>query len=373
MKVDRCILREIRMTLKAPFKTSFETAFHRRILLVEIQSDGLSGWGEVTVSEWPYYNSEATDTAWTVLEGFLIPAVVGRTVSTASEIPSLLLAVRGHEMSKAGIENAIWDLEAQQKGVSLSRLIGGVYREIRAGVSLGIQPTPDLLFPIIDRELAAGYQRIKLKIAPGQDVDVVRVVRERYPAITLSVDANSAYRSDDIDLLRQLDNFGLLMIEQPLQWDEMYAHATLQRQLQTDICLDECIRHGRDATAAIELKACRIINIKLGRVGGHSEARRVQEICRERSVPAWCGGMLESGIGRAHNVAMSSLPGFVLPGDVSASQRYWHEDIIEPEVEVTSRGTIPIPSLPGLGYRVRTKEVEALTVRRQEWKAASSQ
>jgi O-succinylbenzoate synthase len=280
--------------------------------------------------------------------------------------------VRGHEMAKAALENAVWDLLARQQSVSLSHLLHGTRKEIASGVSLGIHQDTGKLLDRIGLELAAGYQRVKLKIKPGSDVQVVRAVRNRYPDIALTVDANSAYRLSDVALLKQLDAFNLNYIEQPLEWNEIYQHAALQRQLNTPICLDECIHSLRDAQAAIELGACKVINIKLGRVSGHAEARRIQAYCREQDVPVWCGGMLESGIGRAHNIAMSSLPGFVLPGDVSASKRYWDEDIIEPPVEVSPRGTITVPDAPGIGFTVNRKRIEKLTVRREEWNAARS-
>jgi O-succinylbenzoate synthase len=268
-------------------------------------------------------------------------------------------------MTKAALENAIWDIESQRRGMPLARLLGGTAREVACGVSLGIQKSPEALFPVIEKELASGYQRIKMKIKPGKDLDFIAGVRRRFPHAKLMVDANSAYRLDQAAHLKKFDTYGLMMVEQPLAWDDMFDHAKLQAEIGTPICLDESIHNAPHARAAIELKACRVINVKLGRVGGHSEARRVEQVCRERGVPVWCGGMLESGIGRAHNIAMSALPGFVLPGDVSASQRYWEEDIIDPEVEVTRRGTIEVPVTPGLGYAIRRKRIERLTVRRE--------
>ncbi len=364
MKIESIVLREIQMRLKAPFETSFGTTQSRRIVLVEVIVDGASGWAEVTASETPAYNSETTDTAWHVLSDFIVPSLLGKPLSGASEIPALLAHIRGHEMAKSGVENAVWDAEAQLKGVPLSKLLGGTLEEINCGVSLGIRENPGALVNRVADELRSGYQRIKLKIKPGKDLDYVAAVRKEFPDIRLSVDANSAYRLEDAKHLKELDAFHLLMMEQPLHWDDIHAHAKLQAQIQTAICLDECIHNARHALTAIELQACRIINVKLGRVGGHTEARRVQEVCRQHSIPVWCGGMLESGIGRAHNIAMSTLPGFTLPGDVSASQRYWDEDVIEPEVGVTPRGTIVAPKAPGLGFTVRRERIEQLTVRR---------
>jgi O-succinylbenzoate synthase len=365
LKIESLTLREIHVRLKNSFETSFGKIWERRILLVEAASDGLTGWGEVTAGEGPFYNPETTDTAWSIFCNFIAPQTLGKNIEKPEDLPALLEPIRGHEMTKASLENALWDIEAQRRGIPLSSLLGGTTREIACGVSLGIQSDPEILLSMIERELAAGYQRIKIKIKPGKDLAFIAAVRKRFPGIKLMVDANSAYRLNEAGHLREFDAYDLMMIEQPLSWDDIFDHAKLQAQIRTAICLDESIHNARHAAAAIELRACRIINVKLGRVGGHSEARRLQELCFQRSIPVWCGGMLETGIGRAHNIAMSSLPGFVLPGDVSASRRYWDEDIIEPEVEVTSNGTIVVPTAPGLGYSVRRKRVEQLTVRRQ--------
>jgi O-succinylbenzoate synthase len=372
MKIESIALREIHMRLGAPFETSFSVVQDRRILLVEVIADGARGWGEVTASESPGYNSETTDTAWQIIADFIAPVLLGKNLASASEFPSMFSHIRGHQMAKAAIENAIWDVEAQLKGVSLAQLLGGTLAEIACGVSLGIRANPAVLLKHVAEEVRSGYQRIKLKIKPGKDLEFVRAVRQEYPNIRLSVDANSVYRLEDAPHLKAMDEFNLLMMEQPLDWDDIYAHSKLQSQIQTPICLDECINNSRHALAAIELKACRIINIKLGRVGGHTEARRMQELCSERGVPVWCGGMLESGIGRAHNIAMSTLPGFTLPGDVSASARYWREDIIEPEVKVTPRGTIVVPTSPGLGFFVKRDLIERLTKRQLEWTPRSA-
>jgi o-succinylbenzoate synthase len=367
MKIETITLREIHMRLKAPFETSFGVMQDRRILLVEVIADGVSGWGEVTAGETPSYNAETTDTAWHIISDFVAPSLIGKTLAAASEVPGLINRIRGHQMAKAGVENAVWDVEAQQKSLPLSKLLGGMLKQISCGVSLGIRDTPSSLVKKVEEELFSGYQRIKLKIKPGKDIEFVRAVRSNFPEIRLSVDANSAYRPEDADHLKKLDAFNLLMIEQPLYWDDIHAHAKLQRSLCTAICLDECISNSRHALTAIELGACRIVNVKLGRVGGHTEAVQVHDICRARSVPVWSGGMLESGVGRAHNVAMSTLAGFTLPGDVSASRRYWDEDIIEPEVEVTRQGTIQVPQTPGLGYKVRREAINRLTVRSNHW------
>jgi len=365
MRVSKLTLREIHLRLLSPFETSFGKVELRRILLVEVDADGVSGWGESTAGEGPYYSYETVETAWLILRDFLWPMIRGRELASASEVWDLFAPVRGHNMAKAALETALWDAEAKQKNLPLRKLLGGVFEEIPCGVSIGIQPSLDALIDKVERELAAGYQRIKIKIKPGSDIAPVRALRERFPGIRLMADANSAYSIDDAPLLKQLDAFYLIMLEQPLGWDDIYSHALLQRKLDTPICLDESIHGVEHARAAIESGACRIINIKLGRVGGHTAARRVHDLCLAKAIPVWCGGMLESGIGRAHNIAMSTLPGFTLPGDVSASHRYWEEDIIEPEVEVTPRGTIRVPSALGIGYAPRLDRINSLTRRRE--------
>ena len=369
MKIEQIILREIRMSLNSPFETSFGVIQDRRIVLVEVVSDGISGWGEVTTGEAPSYNSETTETAWHVISDFIAPLVVDKLLQSATEVAPLLSGIRGHEMAKAGIENAIWDIEAQQKKMALAQLLGGTRKEIRCGVSLGIRENPLALVRAVEKELRCGYQRIKLKIKPGKDMEFAATVRKEFPDIQLSVDANSAYTLADSEHLKRFDDFGLLMIEQPLAWNDIYSHAKLQAQLRTALCLDECISNIHHAAAAIEQGACRIINIKLGRVGGYSCARQVHDLCSQHSIPVWCGGMLESGIGRAHNIAMSTLPNFILPGDVSASRRYWQEDIVEPEIEVTPQGTISVPSGSGLGFEVKRDLVERFTARTRNWNA----
>ncbi|MBI1749964.1 MAG: o-succinylbenzoate synthase [Acidobacteria bacterium] len=365
MKVQNVCLREIRMTLLAPFETSFDRVQERRIFLIEASVDGVTGWGEPTAGDHPYYSPETIETAWHIIRDFAWPALRGRELSSAAEVWDLLGAIRGHNMAKAGLETAIWDAEAKQKGIPLWKLLGGTREELPCGVSIGIKKDLDELAAAVEKELAAGYQRIKIKIKPGREIAECARLRERFPHIRLMVDANSSYRREDFPLLRELERFYLMMIEQPLEWDDIYSHAELQKQLSTPICLDECIHSFADARAALEIGACRIMNVKLCRVGGHAAARRIHDLCRERSVPVWCGGMLESGIGRAHNVAMSTLPDFTLPGDVSASKRYWAEDIIEPEVTVSPQGTIHPPSGPGIGFEPRRDLIEKLTVRKE--------
>jgi O-succinylbenzoate synthase len=357
-------LREICLPLIHFFETSFGRTTERRIILVRVvEADGGEGWGECTAGEGPFYCEEWTETAWPTLKEFLAPMSLGKECEDAAGVNTLMKKVRGHRMAKAAIETACWDLESKRAGVPLWKHLGGVREEISCGVSIGIQDSTEELLKKIERELAAGYQRIKIKIKPGWDLDVVRKIRARYPEILLMADANSAYTLNDIELFRALDEFNLMMIEQPLAHDDMFDHAELQRQVKTPLCLDESVHSAEDARHAIDIGACRIINVKLGRVGGHTEAKRVETICRERGVPVWCGGMLESGIGRAHNIALATLAGFTLPGDVSASARYWEEDIIEPPVTVTSRGTIAAPAAPGIGFEVNRSRIDRLTVR----------
>ena len=365
MKIDSITLREIRMPLVHFFETSFGRTTERRILLVRVYGDGISGWGECTAGEHPFYNEESIDTAWYVIRGYFGPALLGKEIAKGAECPALFANVRGHRMAKGAIENAVWDALAIEAKVPLWKLVGGSLAEINCGVSIGIQESPEQLLEKIAIELAAGYQRIKVKVKPGWDVNILEKIRVHFPSITLSCDANSAYTLDDTDHLKKFDAFNLLMIEQPLWNDDIAGHARLQPQLKTSLCLDESILHARDAAAAIESGACRIINIKLGRVGGFTEAIRTHAVCERAGIPVWCGGMLESGIGRAHNIAMSTLPNFKLPGDVSASARYWKEDIIEPPVTVSPKGTIKVPTSPGRGFELREDLIRKLTVREE--------
>lgn len=365
MKIEAITLRELRMPLKHFFETSFGRTEERRVLLVTVDCEGVEGWSECVAGEGPFFSDEWVDTAWATIREFLAPSLLGRNLAHAKESAARMSPVRGHNMAKAALENALWDAEAKATDQPLWKLLGGTRSEIDCGVSIGIQDSHEQLLEKIETELAAGYQRIKVKVKPGWDVDVLSKIRKRWPKILLSCDANSAYRPSDLAHLKKFDEFGLLMIEQPLWHDDIVQHAKFQRELKTALCLDESIHHARDAEAAIEMKACRIINIKVGRVGGFSEAIAVHNVCEANQIPVWCGGMLETGIGRAHNIALSTLPNFKLPGDVSASKRYWTEDITDQEIEVTPRGTIVVGNAAGTGYVPRKKLIDKLTVRKE--------
>ncbi|HEX4168777.1 MAG TPA: o-succinylbenzoate synthase [Bryobacteraceae bacterium] len=367
IQVERIVLRHIKMPLVHFFETSFSRTYERDIVLVELQADGVSGWGEVTAGENPFYNEEWTASIWPLLIDYVAPRILHHRFERAAEVGARTAHIRGHLMARGGVEAAFWDLEAQQKNEPLWQTIGGGARhEIACGVSIGIQDSVEQFLEKVETELTAGYQRIKMKIKPGWDVDVIRRTRERFPGIKLMADANSAYTLCDVDRLKALDEFYLMMIEQPLAHDDIIDHAKLQAQIETPICLDECIRTLHHAEQAIQLNAGRIINIKLGRVGGFEQAKKIHDLCQANAIPVWCGGMLESGIGRAHNIALSTLPNFVLPGDVSASKRYWQRDITTPPIEVKPAGTITVSNAPGFGYEIDKDYLESLVVRRTE-------
>ena len=367
LQLERVELREIELRLKTPFETSFGRVTRRRILLVKaFDRSGLAGFGECVAMEDPFYNHETIDTAWLMTTKYIAPLLHAARVRCAAQVRHVLAPIRENRMAKAGVEAAIWDLEARLAEQPLWRHIGGTRTEIACGVSIGLQESTDALLETVARETESGYQRIKIKIKPGQDVRLVEAVRRQFPDITLSVDANSAYSLEtDCPLLTRLDDFDLLMIEQPLAAGDLVDHAKLQRGLRTALCLDESILSPANAQHAHALGACRIINIKLGRVGGYGEAKDIDTFAQAHGMPLWCGGMLEAGIGRAHNIALSTLAGFTLPGDVSASARYWEEDIIEPPVFVSRTGTITAPTGSGIGFEVNEAFVDALTVRRE--------
>src|SRR5271157_532768 len=372
MKIESITLREIHMPLVHFFETSFGRIYSRRILLVNIDSEGVRGWGECVAGEDPFFSAEWVETAWPTIRNYLAPLLLQSELDSGRDCAARFARVRGHRMAKATLENAVWDAEARQKQQPLWKLLGGTRRKVACGVSIGIQDSVEQLLEKIGTELAAGYRRIKIKVKPGWDLNVLEKVRSRWPDIVLSVDANSAYTLDQTEHIRKFDAYNLLMIEQPLWSDEIYLHSRLQGAIRTAICLDESIRHARDADFALETGACRIINVKVGRVGGFTEAKKVHDVAQQHGVPVWCGGMLESGIGRTHNIALSSLENFRLPGDVSASKRYWKEDIIEPEVEVRADGVIAIRDAPGTGYQVRQDLVKQFTVREETFRAGKA-
>ena len=360
-RADQIEVRTVRLRLNEPFETSFGKIDSRLIILVSLSGEGLTGWGEVVAAEEPRYSYETVGTARHVIRDYLAPAVLERPLTDLEDFASRFASFRGHNMAKAGLELAYMDLVAQTRNEPISTVIGGTRTEIAVGVSLGIQPSLDQLLRRVEEYLALGYQRIKLKIKPGWDVDVVREVRRRHPEILLSVDANSAYRLKDLPQLQALDQFDLLMIEQPLDHDDLLDHAKIQSVLRTPICLDESITSARRAQQALDSGSCRMINIKIGRVGGYSAALAIHDLCYAKGVPVWCGGMLESGIGRAHNIALASLPGFTLPGDISASSRYFARDVIIPAVTVSANGTVGVPRAFGLGFEVDLDYLSANT------------
>ena len=358
MKIDQIELREIQMPLVSAFETSFGRTTERRIILVSAFSEGVVGFGEATSPEAPFYNHESTGTAWHILRDFAVPRVLQAEIQGPADVAPLFKPIRGHNMAKAAVETAIWDLHARQQGKPLYQLLGGSRRTIDCGVSIGIQETIADLLKKIEKEASAGYQRIKIKIKPGWDAEVVKEIRRQFPRLVLMCDANSAYNLGHLDLFRRLDEFNLLMIEQPLAWNDMIDHIQLQRAIRTPICLDESILDAEDARKAIDSGACKIVNIKLGRVGGHTESKKVHDICQARGIAVWCGGMLEAGIGRAHNIALSTQENFRLPGDVSASRRYFQRDIIDPAVEVDSQGRIHVLDEPGIGFLLALRHGE---------------
>ncbi|MFN8458339.1 MAG: o-succinylbenzoate synthase [Anaerolineae bacterium] len=353
MKIERIELHHVSQPLVAPFRTSFGTQIDRPCILVAVYSEGLVGWAECVASDDPGYSYETIPTAWHILSDFLIPPILGQDVTKPEDVTARWEWVRGHPMAKAGLENAVWDLLAQAQGVPLAKLLGGVRDRVEVGVSIGIQPTLEQQLEKVDQFIAQGYGRIKMKIEPGWEMKPLTAVRERYPDIKLMADANSAFRLEDAPLFREMDTLKLLMIEQPLHHDDIADHAKLQAQLQTPICLDESIHSPLHARWAIEIKACRIINMKVGRVGGLSNAVAIHNMCAEAGIPLWCGGMLETGVGRAANLHLSTMSNFLLPGDISATDRYYHEDIAEPDFKLNIEdSTITVPSGPGIGVKV---------------------
>jgi o-succinylbenzoate synthase len=367
LRLDRVLVRHLRLPLRHPFETSFARTTHKDFLLVSVSADGLSGHGECVADVDPFYLPETNATVLHVLRDFLVPMVFAVEIEHPRQVLPALHRVRGHEMAKAALEMAVWELEARRQGLPLFRVLGGRGGRIASGVSIGLQESVAALLKKVEQEVEAGYRRVKIKIKPGRDVELIEAVRRHFPHLALMADANAAYRLPDTPLLRRLDEFQLMMIEQPLGYDDIVDHGALQRQLRTPICLDESIHSGEDARRALDLGACRVINIKAGRVGGFSGSLAVHDVCRSRQVPVWCGGMLESGIGRLANVHLQTLPGFTLPGDTSASARYFEEDLVDPPVTVDAEGTIAVPERPGIGHEIVWSRVERATLWREEW------
>jgi o-succinylbenzoate synthase len=369
VRIDRLELRLLRLPLVRFFETSFGRIDERTFVLVTVEEQGAIGFGECVAEANPYYSAETTATAWHIIRDFVAPLVLGRTFAHPREIYGALAIIRGHNMAKAAVEMAAWDLFARQQGSPLAALLGGRREAIEAGVSIGIQNSLDELVERVSIELAAGYRRVKIKIKPGWDITAVEMIRARFGGIPLMVDANAAYRLADAPHLSALDRFELMMIEQPLDEDDIRDHARLQQQIRTAICLDESLHSVKVADDAIAIAACRIINIKPGRVGGHGESIRLHDLAARSGIPVWHGGMLESGIGRAHNIHLSTLPNFTLPGDVAASRRYFAPDLIDPEIDVAPDGTIAVPQGPGIGVHVVGDRVAAATEQRIELRA----
>jgi O-succinylbenzoate synthase len=373
MHIESIELRQIRLPLLTPFTTSFGTETDRPCIIVTIDGEGLRGYGECVAGDGPWYSYETMDTAWHVMRDYLVPRLLGQEIDGPERVWDLFAPIRGHNMAKAGLEMMMWDLFAKANGVSLSMLLGGTRDRVAVGVSVGIQESPEALVATVDGFLARGYGRIKLKIAPGQDRAFVRAVREAFPDTLLQVDANSAYTLADAPIFESMDDLALLLIEQPLGPDDIVDHAVLQRELHTPICLDESIHSPDDARHALDLGSCRIINIKPGRVGGHRQSRAIHDLCHGRGAPVWCGGMLETNIGRAHNVALASLPGFTLPSDISASARYYARDVANPGFDLNEDSTLTVPTGPGIGVEIDTEALAAATERVEVFSASAVQ
>jgi o-succinylbenzoate synthase len=361
VRIDEIDVRYVMMPLVTPFTTSFGTEIARPCLIVRLSGDGGEGWGECVAGDGPWYSYETLDTAWHVIKAFIAPHVLGQDVLDAADLWRRLARIRGHRMAIAAVEQALWDLNARAAGAPLAAVLGGTRDQTPSGVSIGIKENPGRLVEVVGDHVAQGYQRIKLKIAPGRDLQFVSAVRERFPDILLSVDANSAYTLADTEHLRKLDAFNLLMIEQPLGEEDIVDHATLQQQLATSICLDEAICTPDNARHAIRLGSCKIINIKPGRVGGLLRSLQIHDICQAADVPVWCGGMLETNIGRATNVCLASLPNFKLPSDISASARYFHEDIAGPSFVLNDNGTMTVRDAPGIGVEIDHAALDRVT------------
>ena len=367
MRIDKIELRHIKMRLISPFVTSMGTEYDEEHIIVRIDSEGMIGWGECVAEATPFYSYETVQTAWHILQDFLIPSIIGKDISSIDNAIKYFIRIRGHRMAKAGIEAALWDVFAKSKNISLSKMLGGIKKKIDVGVSIGIQSSESDLIKKVYDYLHEGYKRIKIKISPRNDIRFIQALRKEFPDLLLQVDANSAYSLDDLKIFKEMDNYNLLLIEQPLGYEDIYNHSKLQREIKTPICLDESIHSLDDTRSAIELKSCKIINIKPGRVGGFSESILIHDYCASKSIPVWHGGMLESGIGRAGNIALASLSNFTLPGDISASKRYYTQDIVEPEFVINKDGTMDVPTNPGIGVQVNIKNLDKVTISKKEY------
>jgi O-succinylbenzoate synthase len=361
MKIDSITLHHISMPLTAPFETSFGRETDRQCIIITLQANGLTGYGECVASHDPGYSYETTGTAWHILKDFIAPLILGNEIVDALDFQKRVEKIRGHHLAKAGVEMAIWDLLGKRDGKSLKEMFGGEKNAVEVGVSVGIQESADTMLQTVDVFLEKGYRRIKIKIKPGREVEETTAIRKQYPDLRLQVDANSAYTLDTANALKPLDDLNLLLIEQPLFEDDIWDHRKLQAEFKTPICLDESIVSPRHARYALEMEACRNINIKPGRVGGLSQAIMIHDYCRERNIPVWCGGMLETGIGRASNLAIATLPGYVLPGDISASDRYYHRDITNERFVLNDDSTIDVPNAPGLGVTIDEEALRSFT------------
>ncbi len=370
MRLERIDLHMVMLPLAHPFETSFSRETHRPCVLVSVHGEGITGWGECTAGAGPWFSSETIETAWHILRDVLAPALLGQAIQSPADVPPLFARVRGHPMARAALENAVWDWLAQAQGVPLSRLLGGQHQRVVAGVSVGIEPTLNAQLEQVAQFVEAGYARVKLKIKPGWDVEPVRAVRQRWPDLLLQVDANAAYQPGDTAVFEELDQYGLLLIEQPFHYDDIVDHARLQARLNTPLCLDESIHSPEHARWALAIDACRIINIKVGRVGGLTAARQIHDLCAAQGIPVWCGGMLETNIGRATNVALASLPNCTLPGDISASARYYRQDIAAPDFVLQADSTLAVPQVPGLGVAVLPERLAAARLRHERLTSA---
>jgi O-succinylbenzoate synthase len=368
VRIERIEVRRLSLPLLHPFETSFARSTEKNFLLVSVSALGATGYGEAVADDEPYYLPETNATVLHVLRDFLAPLLLALPFDHPRAVFPAFSRVRGHEMAKAALEMAVWDLYARLQDAPLWRVLGGEKRTIESGVSIGLQPSTEELLESVAREVAAGYRRIKVKIKPGADRALVAAVRARFPQVPLMVDANSAYTLAQAPLFRELDRERLMMVEQPLAWDDIVDHAVLQRQVRTAVCLDESIRSADDARRALDLGACRIINIKPGRVGGFASSLAIHDLCRARGIPVWCGGMLESGIGRLANVHLQTLPGFTLPGDTAASARYFAEDLVDPPVTVSREGAVTVPAGPGIGHEIVWARVQKATRFKEEWR-----